>query len=492
MAQSYLARLKDLFLALVLLLFEGLAFGAVPQKIASGQFLIFHDTLYLVEGTIGHEAGNQFVSLIPVTPDVDGKSLRTVQQSSMRVVGTFPSAEFDFSSAANNSPIDYDHVTRLNSPIEYLPPTTGPPNFPPGQGARFKTQTGDEMQIILRPAFKGPQGEMTVIEEKLGEGGINNVYNAHVFPPGEAPKPVALKLAKPELSNKALGAIERGYMNSRLLPPEVAIQTYNVGRVADVSGKPQLYVTMELAEPLDLATFIKQKFPNGLGHALLDPATEKQAWHILDEIQHQSKTILESLRSEHLVHGDIKPVNLLVDVLPDGSFHIRLNDMDSLVPMGEVQTFKTLPYLSPGDLVSTLRGGPIYTGPWTDDFAFKSSIYELVFGNYIYHEDVYQGGPDFVLRATEGVVKSEDDWVLLMKSAPHGYETRLGWVGNFSSSSPLAGQSGSASLNPVTADLVGSTGPDPHQVATTVPAPSKSVNCSIYSKVMLLKTLSKH
>ena len=480
MARLCFARWKYLVSIIVLFLFESLTFGANPPKISSGQFLIFHDTLYLIEGAIGHEAGNQFVSLIPLSSNVDGKSLSTIQQSSMRVVGTFPSAEFDFSDAASNSPIDYEHVTRLSSPIEYLPPTTGPPNFPLGQGGRFNSQSGGEMQIILRPAFKGPQGEMTVIEEKLGEGGINNVYKAQVFTPHtERAQAVALKLAKPELSSNALSTIESGYVNSRALPPEVAVQTFDIGRVTDLSGRPQLYVTMELANPLDLSTFIHRKYPQGLGNALIEPATEKEAWHILDEIQRQSKMILDSLQAKNLVHGDIKPINLLVDVLPDGNIRIRLNDMDSLAQMGSTHQIMTLPYLAPEDLVSKLRGETIRMGPGTDEFAFKSSIYELVFGNYIYHDAVYEAGPYSALRATEGVIKSEEDWALLMRNAPHGYETRLGWVGNFSSGPTSLSQSGSATITHTTAD----------QIATTMQAPVSKVRCSIYSQMMLPKTL---
>ena len=319
--------------------------------------------------------------------------------------------------------------------------------LPLGQAAKFETQSGGVMDISLRPAFRGSQGAVTMVEEKLGEGGINIVYKAEVFASNSSPpRPVALKLVKPDVSEATTKIVEKGYAYSRDLPASVAVQTYDVGRLSDATGKPQLYVTMELVEPLDLDAFLKTKFPKGFGDALLDPATKAEAWQTLDELQRQSQNILDALSAEGLAHGDVKPANILVDVRADGSFHIRLNDMDSLGPIGMPHEIATSSYLGPQDFTTRMSAQSTARSSSTDQFAFQSTINELVFGVPVYEDGIFVSGTPTKTQLVESVRKAQEDWKLLLAQAPPGYAKRLEWVGDLGGHvPPSAGGAAAAS-----------------------------------------------
>jgi len=134
------------------------------------------------------------------------------------------------------------------------------------------------------------------LEDKLGEGGMGEVYRArHAMLRRDA----AIKLIRPELAGegdereRALQRFEREALATATLRSPHTIELYDFG----VSEEGNFYYVMELLDGIDLDTVVRE-------HGPLPPG----------RVAHLVRQICESLQEAHvagMVHRDVKPANIL-------------------------------------------------------------------------------------------------------------------------------------------------------------------------------------
>jgi len=144
------------------------------------------------------------------------------------------------------------------------------------------------------------------IEGVLGRGGMSVVYRAENLRLGNT---VALKLLAPELAQDE-GFRERFVRESRtaasLQHPHI-IPIYDAG---DAEGL--LYIAMRYVEGADLKTLVRE-----VGE--LEPAR-------VVRIGTQVASALDAAHARGLIHRDVKPANILLEVGPEGKDHAYLAD----------------------------------------------------------------------------------------------------------------------------------------------------------------------
>ncbi len=146
--------------------------------------------------------------------------------------------------------------------------------------------------IAARASRKAKKLGQYHLEEKIGEGGMGEVYRArHAM----LTRPTAVKLLKPDqVSQLALARFEREVQLSSQLTHPNTIQIYDYGR----TDEGVFYYAMEYLDGLSLAELIRRHGPLSTGRAL----------HILSQV-------CGSLSEAHaigLIHRDIKPANIML------------------------------------------------------------------------------------------------------------------------------------------------------------------------------------
>jgi serine/threonine protein kinase len=206
------------------------------------------------------------------------------------------------------------------------------------------------------------------IEERIGAGGMGEVYRAHDT---RLDRFVAVKVLSSEL-----GVVPRGRERferearaiSRLSHPRICT-VHDVG-VADLDGRDIHYIVMELLDGETLATRLARG-PLSMNDALsygIDIADALVAAH-----------------AQAVVHRDLKPGNVMitstgVKLLDFGLAQLRTAggsqqaaEIAALTSTGLV--FGTVPYMSP----EQLRGEPVDVR--TDVFAFGALLHEMLTGH---------------------------------------------------------------------------------------------------------------
>jgi len=127
----------------------------------------------------------------------------------------------------------------------------------------------------------------------LGRGGMGAVYKAH---DKELDRTVALKLIRPDLARNP--EMVRRFKQELLLARQITHK--NVIRIFDLGQSEGIkFITMDFVEGHDLRALLKErgKFPpNEAGRIML-----------------QICRALEAAHSEHVIHRDLKPQNIMVD-----------------------------------------------------------------------------------------------------------------------------------------------------------------------------------
>ena len=217
-----------------------------------------------------------------------------------------------------------------------------------------------------REAFEARKFGQYVLREKLGEGGMGEVFRAeHRL----LKRPCALKRIRAQFvaDPRSLARFEREVTATARLTHWNSIQVYDCGRSSDGA----FYYVMELLEGLNLGDLVRQFGP-------LSPA---RAVHFL----RQTCCALNEAHANGLIHRDIKPENI---------FAARIGgvlDVAKLLDFGVVR--EAFPEQDPhltakGTLVGTLHymspeqasGSPQVT-PRADLYALGAVAYFLLTGN---------------------------------------------------------------------------------------------------------------
>jgi len=144
-------------------------------------------------------------------------------------------------------------------------------------------------------AFKSRQLGQYELIEKLGSGGMGEVWTAHHR---LLARPAAIKLIRPEmlgdqtLAGKLLERFEREALATAVLTSPHTITVYDFGITDDHS----FYYVMELLQGFDLATLVKRWGPIPAGRVIY--------------LISQACDSLAEAHSRGLIHRDIKPSNL--------------------------------------------------------------------------------------------------------------------------------------------------------------------------------------
>lgn len=240
------------------------------------------------------------------------------------------------------------------------------------------------------------------VVEKIGEGGMGQVYRAHDT---ELDRDVALKVLPAAFSGDAerLARFER---ESRLL---ASMNHPNIAAIYGVvTHDEQRVLVLELVEGIDLAVRIQQ------GALPVDEAVA---------IALQMANALESAHDQGVVHRDLKPAN--VKLTPGGTVKVldfglakaldstgdtsdpRLSKSPTLIASGTVEgvILGTAAYMSP----EQARGKPVDRR--ADIWAFGCVLYEMLTGTQSFRGDT-------VSDTLASILAREPDLARLPKTTP--------------------------------------------------------------------------
>jgi serine/threonine-protein kinase len=194
------------------------------------------------------------------------------------------------------------------------------------------------------------------LEERIAVGGMGEVWRAH---DDTLDREVAVKLLRPESSSDET-FLERVRAEARHAG---GLTHPNVGTVHDYGEDGgNAYLVMELLEGQPLSDIIRERAP-------MDPAE-------VTEILHQTAIALQAAHEAGVVHRDVKPANIVVDV--DG--YAKITDFGIARALGEApmtqtgEVLGTPHYLAP----EQAKGQP--AGPLSDVYALAVVGYEMLTG----------------------------------------------------------------------------------------------------------------
>lgn len=216
---------------------------------------------------------------------------------------------------------------------------------------------------MTSPTFNTPVGDRYEIGERLGAGGMSEVWSATDLRLG---RPVAIKFLRADIEDPSARArIEAEARSAAKLSHPNIVNVYDAG---EHENRP--FVVMELADARSLADVIREEGP-------LDP---ERACSVATQVL----AALGAAHAEGIVHRDVKPANILVG--EDGT--VKLADFGIAKSLTEAtvgltmagQVMGTPTYLSPEQaagqpatarsdlyalgvvLFESLTGRPPYTG----------------------------------------------------------------------------------------------------------------------------------
>ncbi|MEM7013783.1 MAG: serine/threonine-protein kinase [Verrucomicrobiota bacterium] len=234
------------------------------------------------------------------------------------------------------------------------------PNDPPG-----RLMDGLDPQQLLAEGMaerNDPAPEVAGFElrGKLGEGGMGAVYRAWQASLG---REVALKLVRPEFEaqESVFERLEREARAMAQLKHPNIVAIHDFARLEDDGAA----IVMELVEGETLRTLLS-RHPDGM------PISKAM------KIAHQIGAALETAHDAGLVHRDVKPENVLIDL--EGNAHVA--DFGLALPIDEDATrltrsgttVGTLAYVAP----EQLEGEAVDAR--ADLFSFAVVIYEMLTG----------------------------------------------------------------------------------------------------------------
>jgi serine/threonine protein kinase/tetratricopeptide (TPR) repeat protein len=216
---------------------------------------------------------------------------------------------------------------------------------------------------LLPRSFLGKRYEILAM---LGEGGMGAVYKAT---DRELDRVVALKVIRPELAvhPEVLARFKQELILARKVTHRNVIRIFDLGEVDGVK-----FITMDFVDGQDLKGLVKSK--------------GKLPVELVVQIIKQVCLALEAAHAEGVVHRDLKPQNIMVD-LQNRVYVMDFGIARSVEPGGMTQTgmlVGTPEYMSP----EQVRGE--HVGPRSDIFALGLILYELLAGKMPFEADTAQ------------------------------------------------------------------------------------------------------
>ncbi|QNQ89818.1 protein kinase [Corynebacterium poyangense] len=152
------------------------------------------------------------------------------------------------------------------------------------------------------------------------------------------------------------------------------VPVYSSGFYHHSDSRSYPWFTMAYGEMGDLATFVRRMSDNGWSReeqltVLWD--LFRQVGHTLDELHH---------RSPPIIHGDIKPANIVVSGLGAGKYRALISDFGLDLRSGQTTSPRGTPhYMSPESF------GPHSANPARDRYVFAVLVFEFLSGSRPFH-----------------------------------------------------------------------------------------------------------
>ncbi|RPI82598.1 MAG: hypothetical protein EHM41_17975, partial [Chloroflexi bacterium] len=206
------------------------------------------------------------------------------------------------------------------------------------------------------------------LREKIGSGGFGTVYKA--YQPG-IDREVAIKIVNPELANK----------------PEFIRRFEAEAHVVARLEHPRIVPLYDFWREPDAAYLVMRYLRGGCLLSLLQHGPLKA--HVAVELVNQIADGLATAHRQGVVHGDIKPENILLDESENfylSDFGIAINfGVDGKDPVKANYLSGSPKYIAPEQLLDQA------ISPQTDQYSLGISLYEALTGDHPFpHESLAQ------------------------------------------------------------------------------------------------------
>ena len=274
------------------------------------------------------------------------------------------------------------------------------------QDSEFSINSARTLRVDGKSAPEAPplgRIDQYVLVEKLGGGGFGVVYLAVDTVSG---MDVAIKTLHPllKMNPEEMATLrEKFSLVARLAHPNIATAlVLHPVRELDIRDKTvevelslspgDSVMVMRYAPGVTLSQWRKQ-FPGGVVPA-----------EFVFDIIRQTASALDYAHSEHIVHRDVKPANLMVENLPDGKLQVRILDFGlaaeirssmARVSTEAQDTSGTRPYMAPEQWAGKKQDGR------TDQYALACVAYELLSGAPPFAGAFESGDPEVMRLAVE-------------------------------------------------------------------------------------------
>ncbi|KAM3581837.1 Serine/threonine-protein kinase [Umbelopsis sp. WA50703] len=190
-----------------------------------------------------------------------------------------------------------------------------------------------------------------LVSSKIGQGSFATVYKA-VHKTNR--RPVAIKsVLKQKLTRKLFENLE-----SEISILKAIRHDHIVGLIDIQKTDTHIHLVMEYCSLGDLSQYIKRKKGKHVSRGPAGGLSEDIVRHFLKQLA----SALQFLRSQNLVHRDIKPQNLLLVPAGDNESNDGAIGFTNL-PRLKVADFGFARFLPSSSLADTLCGSPLYMGP---------------------------------------------------------------------------------------------------------------------------------